>query len=176
MRALLLAPAALVLVLVGCTANLMQTGETPAIAPSPQPWGGVTDGTWTSGDFGFGETVTSSSSDYTFTVIDVPSMLTADGGETVTVTGVLRVDRVRDRDSGEDISSSDRVWFRPGNWGIHDEQYGSDNSHFECENEQITVGESTSCSVSFTVPVADIQDFHWSVNGRWVAAWPGQVL
>lgn len=150
------------------------------VSDGPAVWNDVTDGVWDHGDYGLGEPVRGNqratgnlSSDYEITIPE-PPVLTLDGR--VTMTSRVLVTRVQDLGFGENVTRSQRIWFQPGNFGYprHDEAYGL-HTRFTCEREQLEIGESTECTVSFSAPVDEIQDSYWIVNGRRVAAWPSQV-
>lgn len=178
-----------VLMLVGCsysggrpartpspTPSVTVSASTATPTPSAQRWTAVSDGTWKWGDVALGQPVTQRLSDYAITITATPTMTTNDGGKTITVSSRLSVTRVGDRGFGEDVTDSERVFFVPGNYGYpqHDEVYGIDPD-FECEIEQLTVGQTSDCIVAFRAPSEEIQDFYWEVNGQNAAAWPSQV-
>jgi hypothetical protein len=174
------------LLLVGCSSTTPSVNKpvipegsaatTGVPSPSAAPWTEVTDGTWAYGDASLGQAVTRPTSEYSISMSGPPSLATSDGGETVTMTSPLTVARVEDRGFGEPITESENFFFMPGvvDDSNMSETYGT-LTDVQCDAETIAVGESTSCTVSFTAPAREIQNSHWMINGQNAAAWPGQV-
>jgi hypothetical protein len=145
-------------------------------APSPVPWVEVTDGAWDYGDASLGQAIKRPTSEYAVSVSGPPSLVTSDGGETVTMTSPLTVARVEDRGFGEPIAESEHFSFVPGvvDDSSMSETYGT-LTNVLCDADVIADGESTSCTVSFTAPAREIQNSHWIINGSKAAAWPSQT-
>jgi hypothetical protein len=172
--------------LVGCSATApsvstsvipeASAGTTKAPSLSAVPWADVTDGSWAYGDASLGQPVTRPTSEYSISVSGSPSLTTSDSGETVKMTSPVTVARTEDLGFGERITESENFFFKPG---VVDESNMSETygtlTDVLCDAETIAVGESTSCTVSFTAPAREIQNSHWMINGQNAAAWPGQV-
>lgn len=163
----------------GATASNQASAETSsakASSVSPEPWTEVQDGTWDYGDVELGQGVTQRLSDYEITVQGLPVLTTLDGKK-VRMESELSVKRLGDDHDEKEITESEKVFFTPGNLNYpeHDEVYGI-YPNFSCDQEQISVGQSTTCRVSFEAPAAEIQDSYWVINGLDAAAWPGQKV
>jgi hypothetical protein len=153
-------------------------------APEATPWSGPTDGTWSRGDYGLGAPVRgqkllagSLSSDYEIAVTAPPSLTTTDGGTSVTMSSPLFVTRVQDGGFGRSFAESERIFFesesRPET-EQYNEAWGTRTS-IECDPATVIVGESMNCTVSFTTMPEAVVNSYWQVNGKTVAAWPGQL-
>ena len=84
----------------------------------------------------------------------------------------------RDHDQGVNKSIKDeRFSFQPGESSPEnrqDESHGV-NTTVTCENDRITVGETTTCTVAFKAPATEIPKSYWQINGQSVGAWPSQI-
>lgn len=151
--------------------------------PTPAAWNGPEDGTWNWGDVALGDPIRGNettmgplTSDYEITVVAPPSFTSSDNGESVTMTSPLKITRVQDRGFEQTISESERIFFetteRPASealnetWGVY--------TRLACETENLTTGETTECTVSFTTEPGALVNSHWRISGKLAAAWPGQ--
>jgi len=148
------------------------------------PWAeGPKDGTWVGTvvdrvPFGTTSTPTGVFRDYAFTITQPPQLTTADGGSTVTMTSNVTVARVAAKsDPGETVSKYNKFMFFPG---ITSAANSSNESHgvytkVNCQQNTLTVGQSTVCKVAFTAPASEISDSYWSINGKSMGTWPSQL-
>lgn len=152
-------------------------------APAPSPWDGApTDGTWDGGDVSFGaitpirEVAAGPRDEYTFQISAAPTLTTDDNGESVLVTTTLAVVRVHDQGSGDDLSGSESLIFIPGERSQPmNEAYGT-RPDVVCEDEQLEVGGSTTCTLAFEAVPSEVQDSYWQINGLAVGTWPSQIV
>lgn len=164
-----------------------EAGVPDIISPTEneaESWAGPTDGVWLRGDYALGQAIRghelpagSISSDYEITVTGVPSMTTTDGGKTVTMTSPLSVTRFQDLGYGQNFSESERIFFESGQRPTseqYNESWGT-YTNIVCGLPSISVGESTTCTVSFTTVPEAIVDSYWNINGSLAAAWPSQT-
>ncbi|MEV0544385.1 hypothetical protein [Nocardia salmonicida] len=142
----------------------------------PQPWTAVTDGTWSAGDNALGQPVLFRYSDYAITVLAPPVLTTDDDGDTITMSSLITVERVKKLGEHEPLDKSDHLSFAPGNesYPRHDEVYG-DDVDLACGDLPRQIGETTECVLAFTAPADEIQNSYWRINRSNAAAWPGQL-
>lgn len=88
----------------------------------------------------------------------------------------MTVTRVHDRGYGSPISTSEKIWFTPGEQApvVMSETYGT-YTVIACAEDVLAVGGSTTCTVSFSAPAAEVLDSSWTINGLRVGAWPSQT-
>lgn len=166
-------------------------GNSPSAVPSPQsempghpdpsemPDGpnefvGITDGTWEHGDYAIGEPVAVSVSDYVFTITGPPTMTVE--GDDVTVSSPLSVFYPEKKDYSISIAEEPFA-FIPGTTAaehLEDESWGN-YTRVVCDQDPPELGQTAVCTLSFTAPMSEIQDFHWLIYTSAVAAWPGQT-
>lgn len=158
-----------------------------------KPWAAAPkDGIWPSGVSGgavpFGETspallksqgARAFDTDYTFVISSPPELTTYDDGKNVWITSTLTVKRVDNHDNfnGQDpVTRAMKVIFEPGETS---DSYTMDESHgthpdVKCTSDKLTVGQSTTCTLSFKAPASEIQNSYWSVDGWNMGTWPSQ--
>ena len=97
-----------------------ESSASSALSPQgPQPWAGApTDGTWadpTEDDVSFGQiSKPHNRRDYIYGMNASPNLTTEDGGETVTITSILRVTRVTDKFPGRPVDKDLPIYWDPG--------------------------------------------------------------
>lgn len=157
-----------------------KSAEAKPSPDAPRLWSEApTDGTWETGDISYGQPTEIAQGAYgpvgehTFTISEPPTFTLAKGDQ-ATMTSVLHVVRAHDRGFGNDISN-EKIWFTPGGGDPPlSETYGT-NTKLDCERMMLAEGESTTCNVSFTAPKDEMPNAFWTINGKKVGAWPGQL-
>lgn len=160
-------------------------------APDTVPWSGATDGTWSARSAGethvpFGQTshtqTDSAASAFIFRIDSPPTLTTSDGGKTVTISSDVTVKRVQTAgnsttaDPEGPVSSSLKALFEPGELSAEnstDASHGTDPK-VSCQQDQLKIGESTVCNLSFNAVASEIQDSYWWIDGLSMGAWPSQ--
>jgi hypothetical protein len=160
-------------------------GSSQKPSEQPAPWANApADGHWPSTAYDrvpFGQLTPVPSggafTEYQFAVSGAPQLTTTDGGENVTITSTVTVQRVEDKGFDEGIAESQSFIFQPGTTAPQnqmDESHGTD-PNVTCENDRPRVGETTSCNVSFTAPASEIPNSYWTINSSDVGTWPSQL-
>lgn len=164
-----------------------------AIKRNAVPWtDGPTDGQWRNdawrndAGFPFGQTTPpdtgAAASAFTFRIDSLPELRTADGGKEVLMTSRVTVTRVREpgpanlTNPTDPVAEALKVTFWPGERAEinrMDESHGT-NTDIECQRDQLGMGESTICTLSFIAPGSEIRDSYWSIDGRAIGTWPSQ--
>ncbi|MFD4358047.1 hypothetical protein ACFWPX_36280 [Nocardia sp. NPDC058518] len=160
----------------GAPSSQETTQRAPKTTQEPQPWTAVTDGTWTAGDNALGQPVLFRYSDYAITVVSPPVLTTDDDGETITMSSLIKVERVKKLGEYQPLDESDYLSFAPGNesYPRHDEVYG-DDVDLACGELPRQIGETADCVLAFTAPADEIQNSYWRINRSSAAAWPSQL-
>ena len=173
-------------VLVAVVTSLLFSGCEEAHGPSVPYTGGPTDGVWQgfvpSNAVSFGQwtptpTTPGAFDEYIFTINAPPTLSTYDNGKTVTMTSTVTVQRVKDKGFDDGISGQSFL-FSPGAYApenSQNEDYAEDTT-LTCPKDRITVGETTTCTISFDAAASEIPNSYWDINQYAVGAWPSQTV
>jgi hypothetical protein len=147
------------------------------------PWTAApADGTWEWGDVSFGQPTPirtmpiGAPEAYSFTITAPPTLTTFDEGKSVTISSPVSVHRVNE--GRDDVIDEKFFIYEPGvipaNVVDMNEAYGT-NPDVQCQNNFPPVGETTTCTVSFTAKPNEIPNSFWQINDYRVGTWPSQV-